>query len=174
VLVAFAIAALTGLDGGSSSSNTTGALPPIAASDPPHATAETGPCTKALDQLPLQLGKLQSRVVHSTTPFVVAWGDPPVIWRCGVDRPRDLRPTSGTEYIVAGPQSGPYYDVTSSGDTEIFTTVDRGPYISISVPSAYQGSDVVPPLSRAIARALPAVCTIDAAAPPDKSCTHRP
>jgi hypothetical protein len=129
-----------------------------------------------LAQLPLQLGKLQPRVVHTTpeTPYVVAWGDPAVLLSCGVDRPRDLHPTSGAEYIVAGPASGPFYDVTASGDNEIFTTVDRGPYISISVPKDYQGSDVVPPLSRAIAKALPAVCTIDAAAPPDKSCTHRP
>lgn len=129
-----------------------------------------------LAQLPLQLGRLQPRVVHTTpeTPYVVAWGDPAVVLSCGVDRPPDLRPTSGAQYIVAGPQSGPFYDVTSVGDANTFTTVDRGPYIAISVPKDYQGSDVVPPLSRAIAKALPAVCTVDPAAPPNKSCTRRP
>lgn len=154
-----------------------GAPAPVTAPAPPHANAEAGPCGKVLAQLPLQLGKLQPRVVHTTpeTPYVVAWGDPAVVLSCGVDRPRDLRPTSGAEYIAAGPQSGPFYDVSStSDDADVFTTVDRGPYIAITVPKAYQGSDVVPPLSRAIARALPAVCTIDPAAPENQRCTRRP
>ena len=174
VLVAFAIAALTGLGGGSSPEGTNGPLPAITAADPPHAAAEAGPCTKVLDQLPLQLGTLQSRVVHSETPFVVAWGDPAVVWSCGVDRPKDLRRTSTAEYITAGPQNGPFYDVTATGDANIWTTVDRGPYISITVPKQYQGSDVVPPISRAIAKVLPAVCSTDPAAPENKRCTRRP
>jgi Protein of unknown function (DUF3515) len=171
--VAFAIAALTGT-GGSSGNNATGALPAITVHDPPHATAEARPCTKVLDQLPLELGTLQSRVVHSATPFVVAWGDPPVVWSCGVDRPKDLRRTSTAEYITAGPAAGPFYDVTSNGDANVWTTVDRGPYIAITVPKQYQGSDVVPPISRAIAKVLPPVCSTDSAAPENKRCTRRP
>jgi hypothetical protein len=166
---------LTG-NGGDNGGSTTGPTPPVTAPAPPHANAEVGPCGKLLAELPLQLGRLGPRVVHTDppSPYVEAWGDPAVVLSCGVDRPHDLQPTSGAQYIVAGPQSGPFYDVTSRGDTDVFTTVDRGPYIAISVPKDYQGSDVVPPLSRAIARALPAVCTIDSAAPAKQSCTHRP
>ena len=172
MLVAFAIAALTG-GGGSSSDNATGALPAVTAADPPHAGAESGPCTKVLDQLPLQLGTLQSRVVHSATPFVVAWGDPPVVWSCGVDRPKDLSRTSTAQFFANGPESGPFYVVTTTGDTRVWTTVDRGPYISISVPDDYQGADVIPPISRAIAKVLPPVCSTDPAAPENKRCTRR-
>jgi hypothetical protein len=56
----------------------------------------------------------------------------------------------------------------------VWTTVDRGPYISITVPAKYQGSAVLPPLSQAIAKALPAVCSTDPSEPdPAKLCTRR-
>jgi hypothetical protein len=106
-------------------------------------------------------------VVHTVpeTPYVVAWGDPAVVLSCGADRPKALHRNSGAQYFVNGPAGGPFYDVTSTGDADVWTTVDRGPYITITVPGAYQGADVVPPLSRAIARALPPVCST-AASPP--------
>ena len=175
VLIALGIAALTG-SSDESGGNTTGPTPPVTAPAPPHADAEAGPCGRLLAELPLQLGRLRPRVVHTTpeTPYVVAWGDPAVVLSCGADRPADLNRTSGAQYIVAGPRTGPFYDVTSSGDTNIWTTVDRGPYVAIAVPNDYQGSDVVPPLSRAIAKALPAVCSTDPAAPEDTRCTRRP
>jgi hypothetical protein len=56
----------------------------------------------------------------------------------------------------------------------VFTTVDREAYVSITVPGAYQGSAVLPPLSQAIAAALPAVCSTDPATPdPNQLCTRR-
>lgn len=154
----------------------TGALPPVTASAPPHAAADAASCTKVLEQLPVTLGKLAPRVVHTTpdTPYVVAWGDPPVVLRCGVDRPKDLVPGSSVQDFTAGSTSGPYYDVTKSGDANVWTTVDRAVYISITVPSAYQGADLVPPLSEAIAKALPAVCDATGTAPnPADLCTRR-
>jgi hypothetical protein len=175
VLIALAIVALGGGSGGNDS-NTTGPLPPVSAAAPPNAGAEAAPCAKVLAQLPLQLGKLAPRVVHTTpeTPYVVAWGDPAVVLSCGVARPHDLHRTSAAQYFVLGPRAGPFYDVLPDGDATVYTTVDRGPYIAISVPKDYQGADVVPPLSRAIANALPAVCSTDPASPPDTFCTRRP
>lgn len=175
MLIALAIAALNGTSG--HSGNTSGPAAPVTASAPPHAGEEAGPCARVLAKLPLQLGRLQPRVVHTTpeTPYVVAWGDPAVMLSCGVDRPRELRPLSGAQYFVMGPAAGPYYTVTSEGGANVFTTVDRGPYIAITVPQDYQGADVVPPLSRAIAKALPAVCTAVPASPDDtNSCSRRP
>jgi hypothetical protein len=172
--VALAIAALTG-SSDSSGDRTTGPVPPVTAPAPPNASAEAGPCARVLAELPLQLGALHPRVVHTTTPYVVAWGDPAVVLSCGVDRPRDLRPTSGAQYFANGPAHGPFYDVTSAGDdANVWTTVDRGPYIAITVPKSYQGADILPPLSRAIAKVLPAVCSTDPAAPEDQRCSRRP
>jgi len=96
------------------------------------------------------------------------------VFRCGVDRPKDLTPGSSTIFQSGGSESGPFYDVTSSGGANVWTTVDRGPYISVTVPQKYQGSAVIPPLSEAIAKALPAVCSTDPNTPdPAKLCTRR-
>jgi hypothetical protein len=176
VIVALAIAAISGTGDSSSSGRTSGPLPALTPAAPPHAAAQAAACNKVLEQLPVQLGSLQPRVVHThpDTPYVVAWGDPAVVLTCGADRPKDLTPGSSTEFVTAGPDTGPFYDVTSSGGANLFTTVDRAAYIAVEVPSKYQGADVMPPLSQAIAKALPAVCSTDANTPnPDRLCTRR-
>jgi hypothetical protein len=147
----------------------------VSAAPPPHAAAEAAPCAKVLAQLPVQLGALNPRVVHTDSPYVVAWGDPAVILRCGVDRPKALVAGSSAEFINGGDVAGPYFDVTRGADGNVYTTVDRGPYISITVPTKYQGGTVLPPLASAIAKALPPVCSTDPNEPdPDKLCTRRP
>jgi hypothetical protein len=178
VILALAFAALGGSSGGpdSTANPTSGALPPVSASAPPHAVAQAAGCAQVLAQLPVALGALPPRVVHTRpdSPYVVAWGDPPVVLRCGVNRPADLTPGSSVQFLAGGVDTGPFYDVTKSGSANVWTTVDRGPYISISVPAKYQGSAILPPLSQAIAKALPAVCTTDPNTPdPAKLCTRR-
>lgn len=175
MIIALAIGAVTKSDG-SGPSATPGPLPPLSASAPPHAAEQTGACAKVLAELPVQLGRLPGRVVHTSpdTPFVVAWGDPAVVLACGAARPRSLHAGSSAQYFTNGPANGPFYDVTSAGGANVWTTVDRAPYISITVPDRYQGGDVVPPLSRAIAKALPPVCTTDPATPDlARLCTRR-
>jgi hypothetical protein len=179
VVMALVIGAISGSGGGgpdSTKNPTAAALPPLTPGAPPQATAQAAPCNKVLEQLPVQLGRLEPRVVHShpDSPYVVGWGDPAVVLSCGVDRPKDLVPGSATEFLAGGVTAGPFYDVTRQGSANVWTTVDRGPYISISVPAKYQGADVLPPLSTAIAKALPAVCTTDPAEPDvTKLCTRR-
>lgn len=168
---------LAGSGGSDSHTNPTAVASPLTTTAPSHATAETVPCTKVLQALSPQLGSLNPRVVHTTpdTPFVVAWGDPAIVLSCGVDRPKDLVAGSSTEYITGGNAAGPYYDVTTSGGANVYTTVDRGPYVAITIPAKYQGADYLPALSQAIAQALPAVCTTDPATPDlSKLCTRRP
>jgi hypothetical protein len=155
---------------------TAGVLPAVTASAPPNAATQAAACTKVLEALPVNLGKLDPRVVHTTpdTPYVVAWGNPAIVLSCGAARPKDLTPGSSTQFVAAGPDTGPFYDVTTTGGANVFTTVDRAAYISVTVPDKYQGGDVMPPLSRAIAAALPAVCsTLDTEPDPDKLCTRR-
>jgi hypothetical protein len=151
------------------------ALPAVTASAPPEAARFAAQCTKVLQRLPVQLHGLAPRVVHTTpdTPFVVAWGDPPVILRCGVARPAVLHPGSSAELLSATGRGGPYFDVTRSGDDEVWTSVDRAVYIAVAVPLQY-ASGPVPPLARAIAAALPPVCTTSYTAPLSQRCTRRP
>jgi hypothetical protein len=149
----------------------------VTAPAPPNAVAQTAPCAKVLAKLPVELGDLDPRVVHTEpeTPYVVAWGDPAVLLSCGAERPTNLHRGSGAQYFVIGPARGPFWDaVPGDGDAAVYTTVDRGPYISVTVPKEYQGADVIPPLSRAIAKALPPVCSIAPDAPVKTSCSSRP
>ncbi|WP_375479951.1 DUF3515 family protein [uncultured Jatrophihabitans sp.] len=176
VIAAFALAAITGNTGSSTPSSSGAPLPAISASAPPQATAQAANCAKVLAALPVSLGKLTPRVVHTKpdTPNVVAWGDPAVVLSCGAGRPKDLVPGSSAKFVVAGPAAGPWYDVTTAGGGDVFTTVDRAAYISISVPAKYPVVNVMPPLSDAIAKALPAVCDgSGTAADPDDLCTRR-
>lgn len=127
-----------------------------------------------LAALPVTLIGRDPRVVHTEpeTPYVVAWGDPPIVLRCGVDRPKHLTAGSGALLVDGGLITGPYYDVTRDGDANVYTTVDRGPYISITVPTAYN-SGPLPTLSKAIAKALPAVCSTINTDPVPTLCTRR-
>jgi hypothetical protein len=47
-----------------------------------------------MEQLPLELAGESSRPVDSDTPYAYAWGEPPVVLVCGVERPAALVPTS--------------------------------------------------------------------------------
>jgi hypothetical protein len=177
VLLALGLGALSGGGGPDSTEDPTkGALAPVtvAAPSPAPAPALAAECTKVLEALPVQLGRLPARVVHSSSPNVVAWGNPAVVLTCGSAKPKDVFPGSAYDFINGGVETGPFYDVTTEHGANVWTTVDRGPYISVAVPAKYQGADVLPPISRAIATSLPAVCSTDSNEPdPDKLCTRR-
>lgn len=177
VIAAVIIVVVSGSSGSSGSDNPKAVLTEPA---PPQASAQKAACTKVIEKLPIDLGKLKGRVVHTEptdSVFVVAWGDPAVVLSCGAARPKALHPGSSTQFFTAGPQSGPFYDRRKGEDgASTYTTVDRAAYVSIAVPGSYQGADVLPPLSRAIAAALPAVCAATPAAgvPTSRLCTRRP
>lgn len=173
------IGVVAGLSSGSGTpakSRSPGApLPAVTASAPPHARAFSAQCEKVLEKLPVQVHGLDPRVVHTTpdTPYVVAWGDPPVVLRCGVDRPAALHAGATKQLLSATGRSGPFFDVTHSGNDEVWTVVDRAVYISVSVPVQY-ASGPVPAIAKAIGRALPPVCSTNYTAPLAKRCTRRP
>jgi len=176
VLILLGVAALTGA-GDDSSGGGSAALKPLTFSAPPHAVELTAPCAKVLAQLPVQLGALAPRVVHTTpdTPNVVAWGNPPVVLECGVDKPKSMYPGSDEQVFNAGDLAGPYYVVSRSGNANVYTIVDREPYIAITIPAKYPAGELLPTLVGAVGQALPkAVCSTDPSTPnPDTLCTRR-
>jgi len=174
VLILLGAAAVTGV--GNDDPGPSKPAPPLTLSAPPHAAAEQVACGKVLAELPVQLGRLDPRVVHTKpdSPFVVAWGDPPVILACGAARPKALFPGSGEEVFNAGDLAGPYYMVSRSGDANVYTIIDRAPYVAITVPQKYAAADILPTLVGAVGKALPtAVCSTETTAPPERLCTRR-
>jgi uncharacterized protein DUF3515 len=158
VLLALAFAAGRHSTTSSPSAASTPAAPiTVAASSVP--AAAQSPCEKAAEKLPVTLSGLAPRAVFGP-PFIVAWGNPSVLYRCGVARPAGLTPGSGDLVIDAGTGAGrtvEWFPVKGKNQT-VWTSIDRAVYIEVTVPSAVQGSDVISALSGYIASALPAVC----------------
>lgn len=145
-----------------------GPLPAISVAAPPDNPAAAAPCTKLLGVLPVELTGLPSRPALSTSPYVVAWGDPAVVLRCGVDRPKGLVP--GSDSFTAGINGVAYWVEHPKKQTR-FTVIDRAVYIEVDVPLTYAGGPLAP-ISDAVAKALPAVCVVGGT-DDSRMCTHR-
>jgi hypothetical protein len=170
-------------DGGSTktpSPSRAAALPPISPSAPTPDATTTRPCTSVLQYLPQRLDGLAPRVVHPhpDSPFVVAWGEPAIVFRCGVDRPADLAPQSSEQIFSANGTGGPYWLPVRGPKQTTWTVIDRAVYIELTVPNAYQ-QPALAPIGSAVLKGLPeAVCLPQAAVgqtPPPESqlCTRR-
>lgn len=162
--------------GGTSTSSPPAALGALTPSAPPSDPAAVAPCTKLLQTLPERLGNLLPRVVHPKPDslFVVAWGNPAVILRCGVPRPADLKPGSSAFVPVV---NGVAFLEHDTSDAHVYTSIDRSVYVEVSFPKK-AGSGELPLVATAIAKALPRICLPQAGAgqtpPPDnKLCVNR-
>ena len=116
----------------------------------PDPSAE-GPCTSLFQALPVQLEGSDPRIVQSASPYVRAWGDPPVVLVCGVAQPAGFTSSSGLIQI----NGVAWFVDTSSTDVVVWTAVDRGVYVQVRVPASADSSSVTD-LTAPITQALPA------------------
>jgi hypothetical protein len=160
VLVAALVVVLR-ISGGSSSgpvAEVSGASPAPSASlgvlkvdAPDPGPSAEAPCTALFQALPVQLEGADPRVVQSPSPYVRAWGDPPVVLVCGVARPAGYTAGSGLIQI----NGVAWYVDTSAKDTVVWTAVDRAVYVQVRVPASADSSAVTD-LTAPIEKALPA------------------
>ena len=152
-------------------STTPSVLPPVTVPAPPSAAAHARDCTTVLQKLPIRLAGLEQRVVHPTpdSPYVVAWGEPPVVWKCGVPRPAELRAGSSAQAVAV---DGVWFLPVARSDDTVWTAVDRAVYVAGTVPKRYAQPPLAP-VAAAIG-ALPQVCVLDPRQPVDRQCTRRP
>jgi hypothetical protein len=95
-------------------------------------------CPGLMGNLPLELAGEPSRRVDSDTPYAYAWGDPPTVLVCGVDRPEGFTAASGLIQIN-GVQ---WFVDTSEPDVTVWTTVDRPVYVEVRVPASSDSAGV--------------------------------
>ena len=146
-----------GADGGGPAAEVSGGsstaredLPVLPVEVPPVTPEADASCPALMSSLPLELSGEESRRVRSDSPYAYAWGDPPVVLICGVDRPAGY--VVGVSAIqINGVQ---WYVDTSNPDTTVWTTVDRPVYVQISLPSSVDSAPVTA-LTPQIAHALP-------------------
>jgi hypothetical protein len=149
-------------------------LPAVVATPPPSSAAAEAPCAQVLSRLPVRLAGLAPRVVHTmpSSPFVVAWGEPAIVLRCGVPRPTRFTATSSLLDV-----NGVSFLPVRAGGQTAFTAIDRAVYVEVDVPTSYS-QPPLGPLATAIGRALRQVCkpqALPGEKPPSTSelCTHR-
>ncbi|MGY2128961.1 DUF3515 domain-containing protein [Blastococcus sp. SYSU DS0617] len=125
-------------------------LPPLPVEVPPVSPEAGEFCPAVMATLPLELAGEQSRPVDSDSLFAYAWGEPPVVLVCGVDRPAGW--VVGASAIqINGVQ---WHVDTSDPDTTVWTTVDRPVYVEVSLPAGVDSAPVTA-LTTALAEALP-------------------
>jgi len=99
-----------------------------------------GGCGRLAGALP---GELDGRDRRDTQPLssrTAAWGEPPVVLRCGVDRPPGL---SGSEVIEV---DGVGWVLAERPRAYVFTTVDLPTYVEVRVPGATPRTRATSPL----------------------------
>jgi hypothetical protein len=109
------------------------------------------PCTALFSKLPVQLEGDDPRQVQAPSPYVRAWGDPPVVLVCGVAEPAGF--TATTQLIQINDVQ--WYVDTSSKDTTVWTAVDRPVYVQVRVPATADSSSVTD-LTVPVSQSLPA------------------
>lgn len=125
-------------------------LPPLPVPVPPVTPEADQWCPDVMGALPLELAGEQSRPVQTESPFAYAWGEPPVVLVCGVDRPAGW--TVGASAIqINGVQ---WFVDTSDPDTTVWTTVDRPVYVEVELPADVDSGPVTA-LTTPLAQALP-------------------
>jgi hypothetical protein len=125
-------------------------LPPLPVEVPPVTPEAEAFCPALMGTLPLELTGELSRQVDSDSLFAYAWGEPPIVLVCGVERPAGF--VAGVSAIqIEGVQ---WYVDTTDPDTTVWTTIDRPAYVEISLPASVDSAPVTS-LSPEIAAALP-------------------
>lgn len=89
-------------------------------------------CDAFLAALPVQINEQTVRETVPREASVAAWGDPPILVRCGVPAPGALDPTSALIDV----ESITWFPETLTNGT-VFTSVGTSPIIEVTVPREY-------------------------------------
>jgi hypothetical protein len=102
-------------------------------------------CARLAARLPPTLRGQGRRATTSPSPAVAAWGDPAIVWRCGV-------PLLGPTQDECTQVDGVDWVRVPLADGSSFTTYGREPAVQLLVPRAYAPEPLVlPALSRVVA-----------------------
>jgi hypothetical protein len=105
--------------------------------EPPALTAsERTACTALVKALPDHVNDQNARSLSGTA--VAAWGDPAIVLRCGVDKPKGFtkvaqcQTANGMDWFVPNSASN------DPGANVVMTAVGRVPLVQVTVPAQYR------------------------------------
>ena len=116
----------------------------VTATSPSGAAARE--CAALVAALPDVVADQERRDVSPEDAPAAAWGEPPIVLRCGVPKPAGLRPESPC-FVVN--DVGWFAD--EEPDRVVFTTIGRSTYVEMVVPNEYSPqANALPPVAAAI------------------------
>jgi hypothetical protein len=124
---------------------------PVAVVAPPRDDVRTRAiCARVLGALPTTLAGHPARSVSTAPERIVAWGDPAIVLRCGVEPPAEPQ----GEAVIGGAT----WSADERDSTAVFTTKGRAVLVELSVPRAAVANpaEVVASLAPAVTGADPA------------------
>ena len=123
---------------------------PLAVPVVPQPGSTSAGCSALDAALPMVLDGAQRRELAAAEPGVAAWGDPPIVLRCGIDDPTDLTCSASLDLI----NGVSWLVLTESGSTT-YVAVDRSVRIALTLDDSV-GVGAVQALSNQIEVVLPA------------------
>jgi hypothetical protein len=115
----------------------------------PFEESDSPACAAVADHWPDRIGPYQPRVTAVQSRGVAAWGDPPIVARCGKQPPAPTTDpcveVNGVDWVAT---------VLDDGGT-MFTTYGRSPAIEVLVPAEYDAHPMLLPPFGASAEQIP-------------------
>jgi hypothetical protein len=109
----------------------------VSVNAPPLSGADARACRALIRALPDSVADQRRRPVDDDDGYAAAWGDPAIVLRCGVPKPRGFdkfatcQVTNGVGWFIPDSQiQGDRVDV-------LMTTVDRRQNVEVAIPSDY-------------------------------------
>ena len=101
------------------------------------ARADRDACRALLEDLPHSLSDQEQRTVTGSS-YAAAWGDPPIVLRCGVGAPEGFNRFSSCQRVNGVDWFVPEGTIDDQGADVLMTTVGRRPHVEVLVPADYR------------------------------------
>ncbi len=113
--------------------------------------ADSAACKAVMPALPQKLAGENRRTLEGATDAVAAWGDPPIILRCGLETPEELTCSSAITRV-----NGVYWlQLSETGlDQTTYIAADRTVRIAVTIPDG-SGTGPIQQISDVVSATLP-------------------
>jgi hypothetical protein len=111
---------------------------PVTLESPPVSAEDYETCTSFLDDLPGKLAGEERRKVNPAAALGRAWGDPPIVVRCGVGVPEEFDQFAHCEVANEVGWFVPEDQVADQNADAVYTAVGYRPVVAVDLPHEYR------------------------------------
>jgi hypothetical protein len=130
----------------------------VSVDSPTLSGTDASVCRKLVNAAPQHVSEAVRRPVSPRDAYAAAWGDPPIVLRCGVGRPKGFDKFSTCQVTDGVGWYIPEDQITGSPTRIVMTTVGREPNVEVRIPADYfPPAATMVDLASAIKRTVPEV-----------------